>query len=478
MDITLAGWFLIPLASAVFFLSPSGLYFLTIFLIPFSATAVANTESTGLPAVMFVGSLWVCREIVAIASSRRLKVPARIRMFGVLGAFYVICLGFSLFVPLLMSGTITIKSPSLISSEVTSLSFSGRNITQFLYVFIWFLIAWTIALRNKTLESVRATLRVLFVSAAFVCCWGLLQWVSYEMGFPYPEKLFNSSVSEFAGGYAGVLQDIGVTRITSVAVEPSILAQFLLSILPVVFCAVWYSRPVLSVAGDRVTLILVLFVLFLSASTTSYLGLAFFILGFPFALRRRPRDFFRYAFFIALLGLAGITIIELVPRLGSALSDQVVEKFGSYSVLERINSILNAWNYFLEFPWLGLGWGSVTSHDLIVNLLANSGFIGLFAFFLLVLHPAVGLKSALKRWGQERECGPEYAWGTGIFLSFLLILFVSAVGGFGYVFGYFWFTLAMVVSFCRLLSSDKPEKGFRLPVATPAQVSSLERHCC
>lgn len=476
MDITLVGWLLIPLGIAAFFLVPQWLYFSTIFLIPFSATAVANAESTGLPAVMFVGCLWVCREIVVRVSFRRLKVPAHVRMFGGIGMFYVLCLGFSLFVPLLMTGTVILKSPILNDPQTTALVFSVRNITQYLYVCFWILAAWLIVIRNLTLEAVGVTLKIFLISAVFVCCWGLLQWASYEMGFPYPDTLFNSSASDFARGYTAELQEIGVKRITSVAVEPSILAQYLLCVLPVVFCAVWYRRPILSVAGDRAVLILVLLVLLLSASATSYLGVAFFILGVPFALHLWRRGLFSYVSWVATLGLAVIVTIVLVPKLSSALSGQVVDKIGTYSVQERLYTISNAWNYFLEFPWLGLGWGSVTSHDLIVNLLANSGLIGLFAFSLLVLHPAVGLKSALKRWGQERECGPEYAWGTGIFLSFLLMLFVSAVGGFGYVFGHFWFTLAMVVSLGRLISSDKSGKGHRVP-GTPSQVSSWERHC-
>ena len=170
-------------------------------------------------------------------------------------------------------------------------------------------------------------------------------------------------------------------------------------------------------------------------------------------------------------------LFSLLSQLGNALTDQAVDKIGSYSIQERLYTISNAWNHFLEFPWLGLGWGSVTSHDLVVNLLANSGLIGLFAFLLLVLHPALGLTSSLKKYRQVRVCGSEGAWGTGIFLSFLLMLFVSAIGGFGYVFGHFWFTLAMVVSFGRLISSDKLGRVHSLLEAASTKTPSSERQC-
>src|SRR5437868_187298 len=72
-----------------------------------------------------------------------------------------------------------------------------------------------------------------------------------------------------------VLSDLGVKRIASVAVEPSLLAQSLLVGLPFLLIAVWQRRPLLSARKDRYALFFLLATLMLSASSSAYLGIAF-----------------------------------------------------------------------------------------------------------------------------------------------------------------------------------------------------------
>ena len=61
----------------------------------------------------------------------------------------------------------------------------------------------------------------------FVSLWGLMQFVCFFAGVPYPSLLFNNSLSDFADMFDQRLDD-AYMRIASVAVEPSVLATSLL----------------------------------------------------------------------------------------------------------------------------------------------------------------------------------------------------------------------------------------------------------
>ena len=45
-------------------------------------------------------------------------------------------------------------------------------------------------------------------------------------------------MSEAARNFGGVLEDVGMKRVSSVAVEPSIFAQFLLTVIPFILYAI------------------------------------------------------------------------------------------------------------------------------------------------------------------------------------------------------------------------------------------------
>lgn len=481
MQVTLVGWLLIPVTLMALFLRPGWLYSLTIFLIPFSATSVVNlsvgAEPTGIPAVMFVGSALLLRHLlIAAMDCQNFKLPGNVWAFGAIGAFFIACLAVSLYVPIMADGVYSIRSPDLSDPATTVLGISWRNLTQLLYVCFWFATAWLIVIRNQKLPEIRRTLRIFALSAAFVCLWGILQWASFVLHFPYPAALFNSSASPFALGYTGRLTDLGVTRISSVAVEPSILAQYLLTVLPLLFAAVWYKRPLTSLFVDRIFLGLVLLVLFLSASATSYLGAAMLVLVLPWVMGFKKRAFLTYAFWLSITLFVAITMALAFPDFGAAIASQIVDKFGSYSVRERLYTIANAWTYFTESPWFGMGWGSVTSHDLVVNLLANSGILGLMGFGLLAGYPLLRLLHSLARCRRDGEDSSRCVWMRGVFLSLLVVLAVSAVGGFGYVFGYFWFVLAMAVAITLPvhggIPSTSPEGRAPVRMGEPITVGS------
>src|ERR1017187_7069674 len=102
----------------------------------------------------------------------------------------------------------------------------------------------------------------------------MLQWFCYWAGFNYPDFIFNTSLTASALGYKEALEDLGITRVSSVATEPSIFAQFSLIALVFAIFAVASGRAVISKFWDRAVLFVTLVVLLMTTSTTAYVGLA------------------------------------------------------------------------------------------------------------------------------------------------------------------------------------------------------------
>src|SRR5215469_16461947 len=116
MQITYIGWILIPLSAFFYWVESEYLYFLAVFFLPFSATAIVNIGSadsaSGVQVSMLFGSLWILRELFSFrehqyASLQQLLTPVRR-----LGMFLLVA-SISLLVPLWIGGQLVIESPEL-----------------------------------------------------------------------------------------------------------------------------------------------------------------------------------------------------------------------------------------------------------------------------------------------------------------------------------------------------------------------------
>jgi hypothetical protein len=101
---------------------------------------------------------------------------------------------------------------------------------------------------------------------------------------------------------------------------------------------------------------------------------------------------------------------------------------------------------FFQHPWLGIGWGSMDSFDLIANIGANAGIFGLLSFtvamyFLFrILYRSIRLRSrTLGAMGVMRM-------DFGIYVALAVILGTEMVGGFLYVFLFFWFVPGLAIA--------------------------------
>jgi len=446
---TLLGYLMLPVGLACLLLSRKYLYRIFVFWTLFSATSVINfgegENASALQVWMLFGSLWILRLILEKVSTISFALDHRILRPSLwLIAFLLVAL-ISLIMPMYINGALAITSPILGDTSEIPLYLTAHNVTQILYLVFGVVIAICVAQSNLQDEQRHETEKIILLSAIFISVWGLFQFLCNVTGLPYPDAIFNNSGSASAKGFLQTL-DSGVSRITSAAVEPSVLAQSLITVLPLTLPA-WLKRGyILSSFIDRSAAVLFITLLILCTSSTAYLGLLMFAVMLLAALLRTRTLSMAKATKIAVsaTSIAAVVIgaaVSSMPIARDVATAVLLDKSSSASALERVRTVALAYGYFQQFPVLGIGWGSATSHDLIVKLLSNVGFIGTFTY--------LGAMWCVIR-SNWRTLGPlinpmglsRFVWT----LSFAIFLLTSVLTGFPLAFGNFWLILGMAIA--------------------------------
>jgi O-antigen ligase len=235
----------------------------------------------------------------------------------------------------------------------------------------------------------------------------------------------------------GTLVLYGKPRVSSVALEPSILSQQLLTVIPVLFWGLIYRQTFFGLRLQKLLLISIICTLLLAQSSTAYMGLFCFvcIVITTFILQNKIPKKILYA-------MSGLVII-FVSTL-PLLINQILHKLETYSGIERFKSLSFAWHYFTEYPILGIGWGVMPSWDFIVCILAGMGIIGLVVFTALLIICFYNIKRQLI------STPINQPFLLGINQGLLLLLFVSQSSGFIYHSLYFWLMLGFAISAASL----------------------------
>jgi hypothetical protein len=447
-NMTLLGYIMLPVGLAGLFLSRKWLYRLLIFSTLFSATSVANfggdENGSALQVWMFFGFLWLLRLVLDRLSTLSFSIDRRILGPCLWLIAFLSVASLSLLMPLYIDGSLAITSPILFDDSETPLFFTSHNFTQLLYLIFGVAIAICVAHQNLRDEERHETERIILLSAVFIAVWGLFQFFCNVTGIPFPGFIFNNSGSISGKGFLETLNGIG--RVSSATVEPSVLAQSLITLLPLTLPA-WLRRgSVFSVLADRQCSVLFVAVLMISTSTVAYVGLLMLgLLLVPLVLRTRVMSISRTLKFIVIAALAGLAVVTCaavsIPAFRNLLSLVLLDKSSSGSALERVRTIGLAFGYFQRFPLLGIGWGSATSHDLLVKLLSNVGIIGTVTFlgsmYFVMRENWRSLDSLDLPLGLSRA-----AW----LLALAAFLFTSVFAEFPLAFGNFWLILGMAVS--------------------------------
>ena len=443
------GYILLPVGLAGLLLSTKWLYRLFVFWTLFSASSAVNIgegdNGSALQAWMFFALLWLLRLFLERLSTLSFAIDRRVLHPCLWLIAFLAVASISLVMPVHINGRLAIESPFLGDTAEAPLYLTSHNITQLLYLIFGCIVAICVAHSNLRDEDRHETERVIMISAVFISVWGLFQFFCNVTGIPYPDFIFNNSGSASGKGFMQTL-DIGISRISSTAVEPSVLAQSLITLLPLTLPA-WQGRgSVLSVPIDRGAAVLFVLLLILSTSSTAYLGL--FILGVLFvALLLRTRAISRgKAILISVFATVAVvgavaTAVFSIPFVSEIVNSVLLSKSTSGSGLERVMTIGLAYGYFQQYPILGIGWGSATSHDLIVKLLSNVGIIGALTFLAAMLSVMRANWRAL-----NTDVLPSSLSRSAWLLALTVFLFTSILIEFPLVFGNFWLVLGMAIA--------------------------------
>jgi hypothetical protein len=454
MHITYPGLFLLPLGFLLLLAPVKYLYYITLFFIPFSATSVLNGKSgAALLAAQYLGSMLILRELcAAILTKGR---PKLIKSYHDKSFFFMLVFGVvvttSMAMPAIIDGKMSVSTMKIPDFEEVPVSLTSKNIKNPLPVIFGLLLAYVIAKRSATLHRLLSSICVYACSATFVSAWGGLESFCFYLNIPFPYFIFNSAIhdSVMAFGTTSNIWGFDFLRIESVTLEPSYFAQVLLLVVPCLIMAVTCNVHIISRIMDRVMITVIVVGLLMSTSASAYIGLGIIALVYILIGHNSGVICVRYYVFTGLvLALLGWLIYELVPLVNNAVTQIIDDKASSSSAFERVNSIKTAWEYFLVYPLLGLGWGIVTSHDLVVHLLANSGVIGLASFVMLIMYVCLRSRRLIRKIRSEIDQRGHTLtlWSTVLNISLLSHIGISLSSEFTSFLPHFYFMLGMVIA--------------------------------
>jgi len=449
MHVTPIGLILILVGPLLMLFRPKWLYIATIFSLPFTATGVVNVgsglDASAVQVPMFLGALLILRVLFSSLWKMSIPLPRNGKICLLwLGVFLGVAT-LSLVMPVLLDSHVRIPSSQLLNTSASTLiHLKSKNITGLLYVVFGYIFAYLIAVINQKPIVLRITLKAFLAGSVFAALWAILEFICKITGIPYPGMIFNTGTALSAMGYIERLR--GFPRLSSVAVEPSIFAQILLIAISLYLPFIFGSLTLFGKTLDRWLFALLLVMLCLSTSSTGYVGLL--IMGFTVFLLLAIRGVLKLRYFVVpMVGLGIAALIYAVsPTAQQVLDSTVFTKSEGYSAFERFMTIHNAFEMFREYPILGIGWSSIDSYDLIVNLLSNAGILGLLSFVVAMYSMFRLLYRSIK--SRKRSLGLEglLQIDFAVYIALAVILGTCMISGILYVFTFFWFILGLTMA--------------------------------
>jgi hypothetical protein len=293
MGVTWLGAVLLPAGLLTMLLAPKMLLPMAVFFAGFTASSVFDLPSgQQISAVHLMALFFVINHFLRSSIWKGMVVSMDGDKSVFLLFFFMVVVSMSMLMPALIDGRLSISSNTLVDLYEEPLYLSARTIGRPFPLFFGMIFVFFMLSALDTEAKIKATVKALLVSGAFIAVWGLFQFACfYLLRIDYPDYIFNNSKLETAQGFA---QNLGVAgleikRISSVTHEPSVLAKFLLTVVPVLLSALLFKTPIFSRAKDRIALGLCIAVIFLSTSSTGYFGLlACFMICGLIVRRYRP----------------------------------------------------------------------------------------------------------------------------------------------------------------------------------------------
>lgn len=371
------GYILIPLGLICLFLNVKYLLYLTVFFSGFTATSIVNFgRAFTLTPAYFFGVLFIFKYIFVTFKNKKIIKPNKLLCF-----FILLCT-VSIFMPNLIHN----KNVFVINqdSNFVNISFTSSNITQLIYLIFCFIIYWLVDnyLYNNSRE-IENIVKILLYSTAIICLLGIYQEFAYLHDLPF-DKFFRSAL------HGNTQTSNNFIRVYSVAQEPSMLAYFL---IPMLALSLVVPKKILK---HKLLLILIILIIgLISTSTTFMIGII--VLLFKLFLDKcilfiknkknknqkigiiLPLMFVLLAIIVVAFSYNNADIINAI------LTNSLNKLQGNgLSGMERTNGFQNHIKIALQYPFLGIGFGTARSKDLLSTWLCNTGFIatGIFIIYL------------------------------------------------------------------------------------------------
>lgn len=270
------------------------------------------------------------------------------------------------------------------------------------------------------------------LSLVFASLWGALQFCSFLFDFQYPHQIFNHSVKGFEMEFVD-----GLRRVNSITHEPNTLGKFLLIGLTPLTFSLSYCEYIFSKKLDLLFFLLFSTVIILTTSTTAIVGYLLLI-SYVWSLNKDFK-FKTYSnlricvLVLFLLPMAAYLAYLISP---SFIRNVFINKFYSYSADERVASLANSLDYFLDRPLLGYGIGVVNSDSIITVILTSFGIVGFISFLLFT----ISLFSSIKFNSVNAYKSIFYSG----YINFSLILLLSILSGMQYYLPIFYVSLICI----------------------------------
>ena len=432
MEITLLGWITLILSIYAFFKDKKLLLYMLVFLSTFTAANLIHITITTTPVLTFefTGAMWLLREFIDFIKSKpqitKDKIISKFKENKLATAFLLFIIAIVLGEVYLAISGIHIEYTTVLKQEAV-IEFSKANITMGARSIFIFIIMIALSFKIKTKKEVEELVKVFCISTIFAVIWGLLQFITFYLGIPYPAFLFNNN--PYAAQCYDQIEN-NIKRITSIALEPSTFAINLMAFMPFVIGTFLKMKG--NFKDKKYKWIFIIIILttacaILTTSSTTYVGLisvyGLFVLYILFGFVRkgeldnRKQNFKKMAILTLTSIILAVGIGFTSLKTGYALktidflkteqkinNDKKVEntyssafenliktfrkmtidKLGTGSATERMNGEKIGLSMFKYSPIFGLGFTSCRTFSLFTNILVNAGIVGIIAFLYIL----------------------------------------------------------------------------------------------
>lgn len=454
MTITPIGYIFIPLGLLLFLFSKRALLKITLLCLCFSGTIIGGMPDKQLSISLFnfLTFFWILREFIDY-SLRNKKNLTNLSLSVFLLLLFGFCAIFSTLNAFFYDGLEYLTPTSEGYFKINYLNFSFWNIfnTWILIQNIIFSILLAHFIINNGTNNI---IKYYFFSLIILICFVFIEIANFYLDLNLPLHYFNNIyTSEYGGEFLSRLSGSNnLLRVSSLSEEPSFLAFHLLTGLSFVIAANTTGNVPFIKKRYLLYILLFIFSIILTLSTTGYIGL-FLLLLFNFFLTYKLK-FLKMVipvviilYIVNLMALAYIPEYALIQNL--VLNEFIFEKLVSGSFQIRLQTIIEGFQIYLQAPLFGIGWGVLNPNDLVIKIAAGTGTIGLVVFFCMISSVLRDYKIVKKFRANDKNSKISQLYfldNQPYVVTFLLVLIISELIGFHYRLGEIWFFIALLIS--------------------------------